>query len=91
MCENDYDDYATPKWNSIYLIGLFSSVSEQCYTHKNLGWKIIVEDKGAHVANHSSTNIRTNISLSTLFLLTIGIPFLISTKFLKTTFTELSA
>lgn len=52
----------------------------QCYTHKNLGWKIIVEDKGAHSANLGSTNIRTNISLPNLFLITLGITYIVSIK-----------
>lgn len=52
----------------------------QCYTHKNLGWKIIVEDKGTRSANKSSSNIRTNISLPILFIIIYGITYLVSLK-----------
>ncbi|XP_055306953.1 protein Skeletor, isoforms B/C isoform X1 [Sitodiplosis mosellana] len=52
----------------------------QCYSHKNLGWKIIVKNKGELEPNSSPTSIRTNISLPIVFLISLGVTYVASIR-----------
>lgn len=58
---------------NLYLLPIFL----QCYTHRNLGWRIIVENKGQQTsggnAGAANSIIRTNISFSILIVASMAI------------------
>lgn len=82
-CYRDLSFLSTKSENnnffSIFLsFFVFFSFSPKCYSHKNLGWKIIVKNKGELALSSSPANIRTNISLPILFLISLGYSYLLS-------------